>query len=188
MLVEVSGTLWHSAFPLPCWLQAMDSPQRSCYCNALQQMELQCSEIAARFARHQRLAMADGDAAVANAERGFVRRSTGLRTLHATCQVHRVAGVRSSVMSLVEPVVSSLIRTSLSLRFGSTMAVLRGEFRILVTECLRYERGGPPPEHTDRRDSLLAMFCPADDRSSKLRRAIVEVLCNGDWQGEALEH
>lgn len=42
--------------------------------------------------------------------------------------------------------------------------------------------------HHARRQAVLNLFCSKGDRSSKLRRAIVDVLANGDFDGDVLVH
>lgn len=188
LLVRVRNRLWHFTFPLTCWLQPMATTTHSCYWRALQGQLLACSHISEKFARRQRLASTDGDGAVAKAERGFSKQAGPVDELHILCQVHRSANIRGATMALAKGTVQALIRASLSLKFGNAMSSFRLAFRDIVAETLRYERGNPPPEHKAHRDVFLTMFCPANDRTSRLRRVILEVLCNGNWAADRLEH
>lgn len=101
MLLYVDGKYIHLWFPMVSWLQAMDSTSDSCYWRAVRQVNLPCDDIARRFERQQRLAVTDGDGAVAKSERGNLYMYPDRSLLHIDCQVHNLAGTRKYTMLLV---------------------------------------------------------------------------------------
>jgi len=124
---------------------------------------------------------------VAKAERGL--RNPHIHCLHVDCQVHNCANIRKKTLSLIDTTVTSVVRTCLSLNFGSCMSAFRSELRCLLKpDAIIFRRGRAPVNYRLHRKALFAMCRPGVDRASKLQRIIIDTLANGNPDSDRFEH
>lgn len=167
---------------LPAQHKAMETKHSECYLESLRRSRPMIGDIGGHFERAQRLASTDGDCSIERAEQAGLFVKGSCKTLvHTKCVVHKLSNIQTTVMSFMGTEVSKLIHAALSLNHGSSMSLFRSVLRQVITERFEYIPGPPPIQATQRRQAMLDLHFVGRDRASKLRRAIVVSLANGDW-------
>jgi len=177
------GSFFVVKFWLPCWLQSLSDGKAETYFRSLQASRFDVSdELLASFRRRQRVVCTDGDAAVMKCERCVSAGQASVDTLHTRCEIHKIYGMHKVVFDQMKAVISKLKHIALSLNASDGMRSFRVVLRRVVAERLDYRDNSVPSQHNFMQNKrILDLFLPPSNATSRLRRAIVLVLANGDW-------
>lgn len=178
-------------FSLPCWLQSLSDGKAETYVKALAATGLRMpDELVSSFRRRQRLVCTDGDAAVGRCERAIADMDPNSTTLYTLCELHRAYGAHGVVFKPLSQFVQKLRDISRSLTASDGMRSFRVVLRKVIRDMLDF-RPHTSPKQIDlvRNRKLLDAFLPPSCPSFRLRRYIIMMLANGDWQNHsALVH
>jgi len=190
LLVEVEGSILSFLFALPCWHQSMASKHAECYMVCLERTRPQLGDIPSKFERRQRLVSTDGDTSCECAEQAlsFAKDYDGWSLLHLKCVVHRFSNIHTKAMSFMQGPIQHVIDVAQSLGFGFGMARFRRALRQVIEENFEFIEGPAPPEFAKEREPWLSVFFSGTSRQARLRRAIVESLCTGQWSARKIAH
>lgn len=182
-LFFVQGRFELVTFSLPVWLSTVERTTADIYHHLCRDVEPVMPRIMDRFQRCQRLAMTDGDAAIAKAERALAKKRTTVPTLHLSCDVHRLSSIGRRSSDIMASDVTGMIQVALSLGSAGAVQSFRRVLRQVLQRRLRIVTGAPGPRADDRRRALLNMFCPLvpGKGASVYRRRLISALANGDW-------
>lgn len=173
----------HIVFSVPCWLQSLSRTTGEAYMNALNMSALDGdAELAAAFARKQRVVCTDGASSCARHER-VQEKSTGRPALSVLCEIHKVYHWFQSVFGTMSKHTARLHDVAKVLQAGDAMRTFRLALRTFLTQNLEYKPQSRPRDSDIRRNiALLDTFLPAASRTNRLRRATILALANGDWR------
>ena len=171
-----------------CPLQVMASKGSEVYFRCFRQSELPLGDLIKKFRRTELLTITDGDGAVARAVRAIAA-ARGLPTWAYKCDIHKVSNMTKDVMAVVEGHVSAIIALQLSLQSANSMTLFRRCLRQLLSERLVYKKQRPLQRDLERTRTILDCFLPAHNCTSRLKRALILSMLNGDWfTAKTVEH
>ena len=178
-----SGAFLAIKLVVPTWLQSLCDGKAETYFQALLATRLELPQnLMASFKRRQRFVCSDSDAAVLKCERCVSAALPTATTLHTKCEIHRCYNIHSAVFGQLEGTLSVIKHIALSLNASDAMRAFRASLRELVLDRLDYKAGSvPAARDIERNKQVLDTFLPAVDPSSRLRRAVIMLLANGDW-------
>jgi hypothetical protein len=189
ILVRVGAAYFFLEFKYPHWLQAMDSTQANCYFRCVQQHSLPLAAIASAFHRRQRIICNDGDGAIEKCERLVESRVPAIASMRNKCEVHRASGMRTKTMNVFGVMIRFLIHMSLSIGFGSAVAIMRQELKGVFKDKVDYvPHTSPPPSAKSELKHLLDIFASIRTPSTRLRRVIIETLFTGSPSSSRIQH
>lgn len=170
------------------WVQVVESASVEVIKAALQS----CSAVtvASRaFGLKVRGATSDRLAANLKAEASLVSdRQGNWCSLMMPCDIHRVSGSQTKMMSLVEDSISGMINLSLSLRLSGNMKRVRScLIKVTATKLELLDRP-PSDEAQAHREQCLDLFLSRGPNAAR-RRMLLVCWCNGDWRVRgAIQH
>jgi len=177
------GTFLAVKVLLPCWLQSLSDGKAETYFQALLAtgMELP-TKLFKAFRRRQRLVCTDRDAAVLKCE---------MMVVSALPEMHKAYSVHKAVFGQVRSITEVVKDISLCLHASDGMRTFRAALREVLSARLCYRRGSAPSRRYFLQNrQLLDLFLPPKDATSRLRRAVIMALANGDWltRGAVVHH
>ena len=158
----------------------------------LRQLQLSLSRVgrAARaFQQVTRAATTDAFSGnkLAEASIGVERALAGQNSsLHVLCDVHGTAGVYDKTFAPLDPFITGVIRTALSLRTGAAMARFRHCLRLEIASRLEVFEGACPREAVDYKERVVKMFVSHGSKVTT-RRALLALCPNGDWRAPKVQ-
>ena len=180
-LFRVAGVYLHLQMEVVVPLQIMAAGKADVYYRCIAASCYGLGDIANRFKRKQRLAITDGDGAVALALRA-ISKATGIVNYHSVCDIHKNANGTTRVMAPVDDsTISKLIHLAKSLQSANAMKMFRDCLRKLVSERLEYTRCKPRMADLERTIALMDLYLPATSNTNKMKRSILLTMLNGDW-------
>lgn len=191
---SIDGQFLAFTFWVLGWLQSLADGRGETYYRALQSSQLEMpAELRKDFRRRQRLICTDRDGAVLRCERCVAASDESVSSLHAHCEIHKVYGFHRAVFEPLSKVVSKLKHIALSLNKQASdgMRSFRAVLRRVIRETLDFRAESQPALRVLRQNGrLLDLFLPSVDATSRLRRAVIMMLANGDWQvqGSLVHH
>ena len=189
MVIRVLGELISIVTQTVCPLSVVEANTAACALDA----QLRVSGSTANwknFAMSARGATTDRGPENRPCERGVAAKYGGLaKLLHIFCEVHMSAGVHKKMFAMrgLDNVVTGAIRTSLSLRSGSSMMRFRVALREEVTSRLQVLSGIAPHDAQRHRYNCMTMFMQRGAHMEK-RRLLMALVPNGDWRHSKVQY
>lgn len=163
------------------WIQYLETSTAEVLKEALRNFSC-TSQFAEQFGFKVRLAVSDSLKSNIKAERSMAaERGPTWSSLTLECEVHKVAGVQTKTLGLLEEEVSLMVNLSLSLRLAGNMKRFRACLRRVVASRLKILDGAATIEATAYRLECLRLFLARGSHSAR-RRALLWHWLNGDWR------
>ena len=168
---------------IPCWLQCLGQGKAENYLSAICQTEFSLpADVADLFQRHYRVVCTDADAAVDRCERAMELAHPNAGCLKTKCEIHRAYNMHKKTFRPIDGQLTACIRIALSLKLGDTMRSFRLALRRVLDDKLVFRPNSAPSEQTLRNNrARLDLFLQPATPLSRLRRAIILSMTNGDW-------
>lgn len=188
-LFQLAGRYHMVSLDLPVFLQAHTSGCAEIYAAGADILSytLPCQQ---HFDRVQRLVTADGDGAIAKAERAFSRRKcvegvSPVESLQHWCLIHRMYKTISQPMLRFKGFTTGMIRLALSVRGPGHWVRFQKLLRDEILSSLDYKQGAPGPGRSadQYRLALIHNFVDPDELTGKkqhVRAFVIKTLVNGD--------
>lgn len=183
LLVKLGGKFHHVTFSVPTWISMVDRNTGEVLKHLCDRSALQTRSLEGRFLRAERLSTTDAHAANLRAERTIAFEAPSLAHCHHLCDIHKVSHIAQKVGALVDSDISGLVHMALSLQAGGSMRQFRKVLRKRLSQCVVRLAGSPGPGADAHRRCVLDTFLPVLPKrpGSRMRRATVELLANGDY-------
>jgi hypothetical protein len=176
------------SFELPVPLGNMADKAGATYFRTYGYTDLPFDRLRAEFERTQRLPVTDGDASCALALRAL-ERHTGIPNMHIKCVVHKGSNMVDDVMMPFDEFINDYNHFVHSLQDADHMRKWRECVRSVISRRFRYKKRAPRPLYVQRIVNWLDISLPPSSNTTRLRRAIIMALLNGNpWEFGALEH
>ena len=168
---------------IPCWLQSMGDGKAETYVQALIANECELPpELVAAFKGKLRMVCTDRGSACLRCERALGSRRADITVLHTHCEVHKAYGVHRYTFASVHQLTRIVKDIAACLNGSDGMRSFRAALRQTIADWLDYRDGSPPSLREYRQNTeLLDLFMAPKSPATKLRRAIILTLANGDW-------
>ena len=161
--------------------QILQQNNAECVAQALVALSTVRPQTVSKYRWKMRLVCSDRGASNMAAERLIQLTRPDWHNLFFPCEIHMSTGASGKGLSLMDHIVTTLIRTALSLRLGGWMRVFRRCMLEEVFATLEVLEGAPLAEATAHRRKAMGMFLKVGGHSRK-QRAILACLPNGDWR------
>ncbi|CAE7241793.1 unnamed protein product [Symbiodinium sp. CCMP2592] len=135
-------------------------------------------------------------------EQAMTFASEGQARMHFWCDVHRLSTCKTWQLATVDSHISAMISLSLLMRECGALEKLHGCMKEVVQQRLTVDYGTPPAGQVqEHREAVLNLLLgPGSNLTKKLgfisedsltvkrarQRAVLTLLCNGDWESEKI--